>query len=906
MSATRAAWTAAFRAETAGRKAQHYAQVLLDLEKAFETVPHRQLWEAAARRGYPLSILRLSLAAYKLPRAVGCDGVYSRSITASRGITAGSGTATSELRALTIDLYDILASECPSIAQSIYVDDVNLEATADPKHPRKTHRDWGISRKQALRQGVIREVRAARLLTTEIAKATSLVAEFFQNDLQMRLSAAKSKVVANSGALARSVAAATNGIKLKPACATKEKTGKMLGVATNGGRTRTTAEYHKRVRKLESKRRRYSVIAKSGICTASVVRATAMPSVAYGLEVNGIADTELAALRRRVATLGRNLASGGSNDADWYGRDGSNGRLDPAFLAHSLPIAAHATAWWEGWASHRELHAAYSEAVTCLSNLQPGANLWQHVKGPVATSIASAARIGWTFTEAAVVRNDLGQRWDLRIDSPADIKKDIERAVISWRAANVLEHEHAFRHIVHPSYEAPCPADVLPIFERQFKRAASMAHVHHFPESITALRSRNNGCVKRSAPRSWNPEALPHLLSAMAGRQWPQARVAANKAANWASDDTCRLCNAASGTLQHRSHCPAISQQARCVKPPDSLCATEAEYNEAQIRSWTTRGIGAVRIFTPAQKQSGTIQWLKHLAPDVLPESVAWYTDASLVDADTPAAARFGTAAVAINRTNGHLEAAAYGIPPASVSCISSAEIWAISMVTVNFPAWEKIVTDCQVAQRLAEAGPEVCRSARAKAAQVWATIMRSLDADDGYDPSWLTWMPAHTARTAVGREKKSDGQVVSIIDWIGNHAADLIAKSAAETVRVPASTRAKLKRHAEAALHWRATLGARTYTSQNFKQEVTGEDGSTSVKTIRDSDGKPNPPQSSSDRACPAADTLAEWRKQEEWAPHTGDDLQSFERAIMGAPFAAQGPVSMSQFIGPQEWQHR
>ena len=133
MSATRASWAAAFRGENASHNTAHYAQVLLDLEKAFESVPHKQLWDAAARRGYPLSILRLSLAAYKLPRAVGCDGVFSRLISASREITAGSGTATSELRALTIDLYDILARCCPDVIQSIYVDDINLEAATATK-----------------------------------------------------------------------------------------------------------------------------------------------------------------------------------------------------------------------------------------------------------------------------------------------------------------------------------------------------------------------------------------------------------------------------------------------------------------------------------------------------------------------------------------------------------------------------------------------------------------------------------------------------------------------------------------------------------------------------------------------------------------------------------------------------
>ena len=47
MAATRATWTSAWEAERAKHRDGLFAQALLDLAKAFETVPHRQLWEAA-------------------------------------------------------------------------------------------------------------------------------------------------------------------------------------------------------------------------------------------------------------------------------------------------------------------------------------------------------------------------------------------------------------------------------------------------------------------------------------------------------------------------------------------------------------------------------------------------------------------------------------------------------------------------------------------------------------------------------------------------------------------------------------------------------------------------------------------------------------------------------------------
>ena len=139
MAATRAAWLSAWEAENAGKGEGAYAQALMDLVKAFESVPHDHLWKAAERRGYPMAVLRLALAAYAMPRSISSDGAYSRLVRAARGITAGSGTATAELRALILDLIDILSAEFPQIIPAIYVDDVNLEQQYVPAKAQYSH-----------------------------------------------------------------------------------------------------------------------------------------------------------------------------------------------------------------------------------------------------------------------------------------------------------------------------------------------------------------------------------------------------------------------------------------------------------------------------------------------------------------------------------------------------------------------------------------------------------------------------------------------------------------------------------------------------------------------------------------------------------------------------------------------
>ena len=100
MGAQRASWTAALALEHGGTQGTQSAMALLDLTKAFELVPHYVLLRAARALGYPLWLLRLSLAAYRMTRRIGVSGVYSRACRATRGITAGSGFAVVELRIL--------------------------------------------------------------------------------------------------------------------------------------------------------------------------------------------------------------------------------------------------------------------------------------------------------------------------------------------------------------------------------------------------------------------------------------------------------------------------------------------------------------------------------------------------------------------------------------------------------------------------------------------------------------------------------------------------------------------------------------------------------------------------------------------------------------------------------------
>ena len=85
-----AAWKQAARAELASYSSiDEYLCMLLDLVKAFDTVPHNWLVHNAKLYDYPLLVLRVSIASYLLGRVISVDGIVSGTIFATKSLTAG-------------------------------------------------------------------------------------------------------------------------------------------------------------------------------------------------------------------------------------------------------------------------------------------------------------------------------------------------------------------------------------------------------------------------------------------------------------------------------------------------------------------------------------------------------------------------------------------------------------------------------------------------------------------------------------------------------------------------------------------------------------------------------------------------------------------------------------------------
>ena len=127
-----AAWKQAAAAELAAtlKSSVEYVQVLLDLVKAFDKVPLWLLVREGIALGYPLRLLRLSIATYQLKRVIRVGKVISKGIYALTGITAGSGFATTEMRLVMIRVIDRALKLYPTITPTLFVDDLAADVCA--------------------------------------------------------------------------------------------------------------------------------------------------------------------------------------------------------------------------------------------------------------------------------------------------------------------------------------------------------------------------------------------------------------------------------------------------------------------------------------------------------------------------------------------------------------------------------------------------------------------------------------------------------------------------------------------------------------------------------------------------------------------------------------------------------
>jgi hypothetical protein len=121
------AWRAQVRSDIAHNDKQHSLEILWDVKKCYENVRHADLVDQGRKQGYPMALLRVSIASYCWGRHVILDHqVMSPPVYPTRGIIAGSSHATFEIAMLVQGELGLILDTGPKCGLSIHVDDLYI------------------------------------------------------------------------------------------------------------------------------------------------------------------------------------------------------------------------------------------------------------------------------------------------------------------------------------------------------------------------------------------------------------------------------------------------------------------------------------------------------------------------------------------------------------------------------------------------------------------------------------------------------------------------------------------------------------------------------------------------------------------------------------------------------------
>ena len=779
MGAHRAAWNESFSAELAAHVKADHIQALLDLVKCFETVPHAELVHAARARGVSLILLRLSISAYRLARALGIEGVFSRCVIATRSITAGSGFATTELRVLLFDLIlEVQQRWSPTLMTTTFVDDLTLSASGTPV-----------------------------VIVKLMLRALTFVMHVLQERLKMQVSTKKSLALSGRPTLSKALCKALGSCNI-----THSRAAKLLGADNAAGRRRSTRVARTRVAKVKRSIGKYRQMRRQGIKTRVLARAAATTSITYAADAMGTSDAVLNTMRMTTAHAIAAPTGGKNPDLILFSSDLHTGTADPAFMVHQLPVKHWALAWWEGWQSPPRLRAAFVAARAKL--LRARGSPWQRATGATAGYILTLERLNWQpHAEYAV--DDIGRTWCFISDPPAAIMIGVRDSVRRWRARRI----------------ASLIPGLLP--DEPDVDTGERFMVHLVAAPLGSLLHHNRAAHRLRWSHKWNAP----LQSAICGGQWPQIRRA--KLRNFELDDTrCQLCFNAQGTLQHRLECEKVVPSGGWQAMPTVARHANSRISGSRLLALSTRGLLIANLPIPAETDDW-FEWL--LEPDhrIDTDNCLWFTDGSLVDPLFAPFVSCGFAVIVLTK-KGTLVGIGHGAPPSWVRTAAGSEAWALSFVVSTAAVVPTIFTDCLGLLHTVTAGVSTAIGADRVQARIWKLIAHHVDGDFSALLNQLIWLPAHKTLDQALQSCMSNGRPVTNMHWRANRLADMVAKGAAARGKHDWSI-IRFLESARALVHYKAvTLAEATCVANNCPINQVTESGTERVVFARDAIGKP------------------------------------------------------------------
>lgn len=907
-----AAWKQGARAELASVIPDaEYVQCLLDLVKAFDRVPYQLLIREAKRLGYPLWVMRLSIATYTEPRRIRIDGAVSGEVVAKRGVTAGSWLATAEMRVVVINIVDNALKVAPCAMPILFVDDLSVESSGGP------------------------ELVCRNVIKFTVAACAQI------GDENMEVSKTKSICTASTMSTGKKTARSLrrHGIKF-------QKNAISLGAALGAGRRRNTENIINRLRKFKKRLPRFRRMGACGVDSAKLLRTGAVKAMTYGQALIGVGNSALQHQRRAAATAaaGMHGALGKCVDLALVMADASDkGCADPAYDAHCMPIKQYAQAVWHSWLPHNALERMVDEANEQCNRAK---SVWSRVKGPIMAMVASAHRLQWKVKSAFELETDSGKLLNLKPDPPIIIKKEVNAAVGRWRWNRVAEkHEH-MRVLGQP--QQPEFGPVWKILQgksdkgdKQTKRQVSgslksaianrqwtqsrcwqAGFVNHnkcllcandYYHNYVKIDGSQQSHVAKRGKRSetgfndtknhrgyalLQPPNIGVSLSSGLSEGAPSGSAQGAHVASCASSELQGNCNAPNhqgstqlqvgntdvsrtkatvdkelqkwiedGDLQgldipisdrnHKVwHCP---KHEALRQSNGSECMVGALNNvfelDGKFKLAHTIGLLPKWQFTLSanERQPREDSFRRVVKPrdDAMTVKARFYTDGSRIDEKHQETLRVGWSFIAVGE-NREVIASARGTPPEWVIDIPGAEAWALVQAAMHAELGSDFRSDCQPCVNEVEAGPtEAC-----KATKPLARVMSILHfALDDYRKGSVVWMPAFEGIAAVGVKELPNGEKLARADVSANKMADEQAKIAAHEFRTSERLRQDLKQYDENMRDAAWWLGMVTWEANHQPPPVCRDTGASRFKANiakRKKEGQQSEDQQSNNKQPP------------------------------------------------------
>ncbi len=748
-------WRQEARQEAAVADGLQGAALLYDLDSFYELIDRDLLLQRARRTGFPEVVVRVCLALYACPRMLSLDGALTREVYPERGIIAGDTMATTLVKVYCIGALDELCERLPPTVQlDAHIDDLVLTAEAGPRE-----------------------------IMNDVPKAEALLMNTIENDLRCTISIAKAGLVATTHRLATELKKRIPTVS-GPVVASMPNLGVDCRAAAPRGRKQTGTKRAARMKKGRVRAMRLHKLARVlGRRTKTIYAVGIAPAAYYGTAVQGLGDLDAKRARRmavaalpprtRLRSLATTLLL--NQTPTW------KEELGPS-LQHSRMVWKAVTQpeqarmrragltnlrdWYDRAApGFAPLVKIGLEAAGRAAQLgEPEVNAaWKQVRGPIAASAMSLARIGWRYISAFEWEDDRGVTIQLTANTPAAI-------------ADLLRDGHRRS------------------LERYLGRVKSVSDVS-FANGRRACADMAEAYLKGPCPRGVTPQQRGAFRAAATGAVMTQARAVEM---DYVTEDVCPLCGRCGDTVFHRVYdCECSKDEVEAVVPQWFL--SEAR-RRGPSSTFYTSGIfphPADLFPLPAMDQTIITRDADELYDNGDDDGMGYdhiglgtrsgsiFVDGSASTSPIRGIARAGCTATEVDREGNLVREVNMLIPASVAQTAQAAEHGAILLAICQLQAESDIFTDCLGAQRAYSQDPR--RAADAKRKHGATVLAANADPCKRNRVRSLQWVRAHRDIEGVTDTREA---------WLikGNAMADEAAKRAAAAHPQPsAEARAEL-----------------------------------------------------------------------------------------------------------------